>query len=89
MIPYFGAEMIEALLDDWKRPQVRSSKLTVQQAPIKSKREPLGRRQTDQRTNKITLHWLKRSSISRAARVLPMWPRRREVKRSNPRHAEK
>jgi hypothetical protein len=27
MTPYFGTEMIQALLDYWKLPQVRSSKL--------------------------------------------------------------
>jgi hypothetical protein len=74
MIPYFGAEMIQALLDYWKYPLVCSSKLIDHQAPIKSTREGVGRH-TDLRTNEITLHWLKRSSISRAARVLQMLAR--------------
>jgi hypothetical protein len=83
MIPYFGPEMIQALLDYWKRPQARSSKVINNQAPIKFKREALSRRK-NRSTTEITLHWLQRSSISRAARVLQMWPvRRREVKDSN------
>jgi hypothetical protein len=72
MIPYVGADMIRELLDYWKYPQVCSSKLIDNQAPIKSTREGLGRH-TDLRTDEIILHWLKRSSISRAARVLQMW----------------
>ena len=83
MIPYFGPEMIQALLDYWKRPQARSSKMIDREAPIKPKRRALSRHK-DRSTTEITFDWLKRSSISRAVRVFEMWPvRRTEVKRSN------
>jgi hypothetical protein len=37
MIPYVGAQMINALLDYWQHPRVRSSKLRDTLASIKAK----------------------------------------------------